>query len=234
MDGVISPTWNVAIICNKNNFSLPLVCSGSLLNDQWVLASASCVCNTNNKNDLVVRSGKVHTCSVSERKESEYSIEEVYCYSDFRRTNLVFDLALVNISTTNVSKELHGVRPVCIKHGRGRNQILPNDKMIYYGWGNIASATPHIALLKMSISMVVNNRKCRSSFPKEDNTNVKGSLFCTMTNVSDACAGNVGSGVVSIVGHKRLFLQGVISKSINDCGQPGSFVAGSKVQSKKF
>jgi len=210
------------------------VCSGSLLNDQWVLTAASCVCNTKYKNDLVVRSGKVHACSLSERKETEHSIEKVYCYSDFRPSNLVFDLALIKLNTANVIKELHSVRPACIKRGRKRNSVQPNDKVIYYGWGKIGSATPDNALLKLSISTVMNNRKCQSFFSKEDNANIKGSLFCTISNTSDACAGNIGSGVVSIVGHKHLFLQGVISRSINDCGQPGSFVADSKIQTKKI
>ena len=233
MDGIISPTWNVAI-CNKRNFSLPLVCSGSLLNDQWVLTSASCVCNAKNNNDLVVRSGKVHTCSVSESKETEHSIRDIYCYSDFRSTNLDFDLALIKLNTTHVTKvELHNIRPVCIQRGRVREQVRPNDQVIYFGWGSIASATPDHSILKKSISTVLHKRKCKSSFLKENTERI---FFCTMTNTSDTCAGSLGSGVASIsVGNnKRLLLQGVISKSTNECGQPGSFIANSEVQSKKI
>ena len=232
MDGIISPTWNVAI-CNKSNFSLPLVCSGSLLNDQWVLTSASCVCSAKNNNDLVVRSGKAHTCSVSESKETEHSIKDIYCYSNFRSTDLDFDLALIKLNTTNVTKELHNIRPVCIQRGRVREQVRPNDQVIYFGWGNIASATPDHAILNKSISTVVNKRRCKSSFLKEIIANT---FFCTMTNTFDACAGNIGSGVVAISVHnnKPLLLRGVISKSTNECGQPGSFIANSEVQSKNI
>ena len=37
-------TWHVTI-CNKNDQSL--VCNGNLINDQWIVTSAKCVCNVN-------------------------------------------------------------------------------------------------------------------------------------------------------------------------------------------
>ena len=208
---------------------MPLVCSGSLLNDQWILTSASCVCNTKNTYDLVVRSGKVHTCSVSEINETEYAIEGFYCYSDFNPTVLASDLALIKLNITHATKN---IRPVCLKHGRKRQQIKSDDLMVYFGWGNIASMTPDHAILNKSISTIVKKRKCRSSFLKEGITKVENSIFCTMANISDACTGNPGSGVVAVDGNKHLSLQGVISKSTNKCGQSESFIANSKVQSK--
>ena len=168
------------------------------------------MCNTKNTDDLVVRSGKVHTCSVSEINETEYAIEGFYCYSDFNPTVLASDLALIKLNITHATKN---IRPVCLKHGRKRQQIKSDDHMVYFGWGNIASMTPDHAILNKSISTIVKKRKCRSSFLKEGITKVENSIFCTVANISDACTGNPGSGVVAVDGNKHLSLQGVISKS---------------------
>ena len=226
-DDNILPTWNVAI-CDKDDISLPLVCSGSLLNDQWVLTSASCVCKNKKIDNLVVKSGKTHTCSLLESNETEHSIQDIYCYSDFRPTNFDFDLALIKLNTSYASKEIHEIRPVCIK----RTEIQLKDQVVYFGWGNIVSGAPNNAVLNRSMSTVVHRRKCTSSLGE----GFKNVFFCTTANTSEACAGNPGSGVVSVstIDNKLLSLQGVISKSTNKCGQFGSFIANSKVQSRKI
>ena len=182
-NGIISPTWHVAI-CNSSNTSLPLVCSGSLLNDQWVLTSASCVCNEKNSNNLVVKSGKVLTCSISESEETEHSIEDVYCYSTVDSTVLTSDLALIKLNTTRTAKELRSIRPVCLKHGRRTQQVKENDEAVYFGWGNIASPTLNRAVLNKSSGAAVHKRNCKSSFLKEGIKKVENSMFCTVTNSS--------------------------------------------------
>jgi len=49
----IRSSWHVAL-CNATDPSDPLVCSGSLINDQWLITSARCVCgNNNNINSLL-------------------------------------------------------------------------------------------------------------------------------------------------------------------------------------
>ena len=75
----IRSSWHVAL-CNATDPSNPLVCSGSLINDQWVITSARCVCRNNiNINSLSLSINKLRTCVVKDDK-MHMSVSEIHCY----------------------------------------------------------------------------------------------------------------------------------------------------------
>ena len=190
------------------------------------------MCNIKNKSDIVVRSGKVHTCNLIESEETEHAIEAIFCYSDFNSTFITSDLALIKMNLHHSVIEMQNIRPVCLNYGRRRRSVKQNDQVTFFGWGNIAQTASSISVLNKSISTVVTKRKCKSSFLKENVIKIDNSVFCTMGSVSNACAGNPGSGVVVGNRNTRLLLQGVISRSTNICGMSESVIAHSKVQTK--
>ena len=77
---VLKPTWHVTLY-NSSDHSNTLVCSGSILNDQWVITSAKCVCSADfNKDLLSLRVNKLRSCLIKENHEFNLSISEVYCH----------------------------------------------------------------------------------------------------------------------------------------------------------
>ena len=82
----IEPTWHVAI-CNTSDNNT--VCSGTAINDLWVLTSAGCVCNDNvDKQFLSIKFGKRRTCFYKQPNEVQLSVSHknmsmIYLYKIF-------------------------------------------------------------------------------------------------------------------------------------------------------
>ena len=101
---ILIPTWHV-VLCSASNM---FVCSGSLVGDQWIVTSATCVCgNSIDKNFLSIRVKKSHTCVVEEDGELDLSVAEIYCHPDHGKPyREMVDLALIKPEFPIRSKEL--------------------------------------------------------------------------------------------------------------------------------
>ena len=223
------PTWNVAI-CNNDNTSQSIICSGTLLSDQWVLTSADCVCNVDNTNNLVVSNG---TCSTTE-KEAGHSIIDVKCLAKYSSTVLNSNLALIKINTSTMQKDKYMITPICMANDKSKSDINIGDQVMFFGRGNIAGSIYSNATLKVSNVTVARVKECKPSFAIEGVTTFKGNtVFCTFGNTNASCNGNTGTGVVTAADNGYLLLKGVINRSTKDCGRPGSFIAHSRLNLKK-
>ena len=227
---VVDPKWHVAL-CNTSEPSDPLVCGGSLINDQWVITSARCVCGHNIDLEMLsLRINKKRTCVVEEDNEIDIFASEIHCHPGYNNSDdKLTDLALIKMSSP---VQLSNALPLCIK-ADDTSEIYNNDQSSKYytsGLGNpvIASAT-----LTPSFVSLRPNSACFKVFLEEEidyksNPNV----FCTDSSSKSKCVGNPGSAVISYkdTSDKIIFI-GVISRLTKMCGESQSFTANTKVQS---
>ena len=224
----IRSSWHVAL-CNATDPSDPLVCSGSLINDQWVITSARCVCGSNiDINAISLRLNKLRTCVVEEDDEMSMSASEIHCYPGFNNSDdKLTDLALIKMSSSIQKEKLNSILPLCVNADDANNFTL----LYTYGLGNPTQMVSNRAIL--SPAFVSQSSGCLKEFLKEgidykNNPNV----FCTGANSNGRCVGNPGSSVIGYddTSGKITFL-GVISRFTKKCGKAQSHIANTKIQS---
>ena len=217
----IKTTWHVAL-CNTSDPSDPLVCSGSLINDQWVITSARCVCGHNiNINSLSLRINKLRTCVVEEDNEIDIFASEIYCHPGYNNSDdKLTDLALIRMSSPIQKNELNNTLPLCLHNSETFNFLAT------YGLGNPIQSH---AVLSPAFISITSQSECFREFLKEgidykNNANV----FCTGAK----CIGNPGSAVISFDGKSgRITFAGVISRFTKVCGETQSHTANVQIQS---
>ena len=220
----INTTWHVAL-CNTSDPSDPLVCSGNLINDQWVITSARCVCGHNiDINSLSLRINKLSTCVVVEDNEIDIFASEIYCHQGYNNSDdEVTDLALIRMSSPIPKDKLNNTLPLCIHNSEMYNFLAT------YGLGN---PTQSHAVLSPTFISITSQSGCFREFLKEgidykNNANV----FCTGANSNSKCIGNPGSAVISFDGRSgRITFAGVISRFTKVCGETQSHTANVQIQ----
>ena len=229
----IFPTWHVAL-CNTSDPSDALVCSGSLINDQWVITSARCVCGHNIDIDsLSLRINKLRTCVVDEQNEIDILASEIHCHPDHNNSDdKLTDLALIKMSSP-IQKELNNTLPVCVEADDTSN-IYDNSKNYFtYGLGNPTQVVNDNAVLAPVRTSLSSNSACFNGFLTEQidyksNTNI----FCTDANNGLRCFGNPGSAVIRFDDTSgKITFAGVISRFTKVCGKRRSYTANTKIQS---
>ena len=220
----VNTTWHVAL-CNTSDPSDPLMCSGNLINDQWMITSARCVCGHNvDINSLSLRINKLLTCVVKEDNEIDTFATEIYCHPGYNNSDELIDLALIRMSSPIQKDELNNTLPLCVHNSEIYNRLST------YGLGNPTQViSPHAVLSPAFVSLTPQSQ-CFREFLKEEidyknNTNV----FCTDAN---SCVGNPGSAVISFDGRSgKITFIGVISRFTKVCGEIQSHTANVQIQS---
>ena len=233
---VINPTWHVAL-CNASEPSDPLVCSGSLINDQWVITSAECLCGHNIDIDsLSLRINKQRTCVVEEEDEIDALASEIHCHPSYNSSDdKLTDLALIKLSSPITKEELDKALPLCTE-ADDTSEIYDVDQSrnyITYGLGNHTQVVRNNTQLAPAFVFLSPNSACFKEFLKEEidyksNSNV----FCTDARSNSRCYGNPGSAVISSDDtSSKITFAGVISRYTKVCGKLQSYVASTKIQS---
>ena len=233
---VTKPTWLVAL-CNASEPSDPLVCSGSLINDQWVITSAECVCGHDTDiESLSLRINKQRTCVVEEDDEINISASEIHCHPSYNNSDdKLTDLALIKLSSPIEKKELNITLPLCTE-ADDTSEIYDIDQSrdyITYGLGNPTQKVRKNAKLAPAFVFLSPNSACFKEFLEEEidyksNPNV----FCTDARSNSRCYGNPGSAVISSDKTSgKITFAGVISRYTRVCGKFQSYAANTKLQS---
>ena len=233
---ILKPTWHVAL-CNASEPSDPLICSGSLINDQWVITSARCVCGHNIDIDsLSLRINKQRTCVVEEDDEIDISALEIYCHPSYNSSDdKLIDLALIKLSSPIKKEELDIALPLCIKADNTSDIYNVDQSGSYYSFGlgnptQVVSSNARLAPTFVSLSP---NSACFKEFLEEEiDYKSNPSVFCTNTGSRSRCFGNPGSAIISSDGTSgKITFVGVISRYTKVCGKFQSYAANTKIQS---
>ena len=196
-------------LCNTGDPSDPLVCSGSLTNDQWAITSARCVCGHNiDINSLSLRINKLRTCVVEEDNEIDICASEIYCHPGYNKSDdEVTDLALIKLSSS-IQKDLdklNNTLPLCVHS----SEMFDFRRLATYGLGN---PTKSRAVLSPTFISITSQSVCFKEFFKKEGIDYKNNanVFCTGAESNGKCVGNPGSAVISFDG--KITFIGVISR----------------------
>ena len=230
--GRIDPTWHVAL-CNANTNEM--VCSGTAINDQWILTSAGCVCNGVDKQSLSIRFGKSRTCFYDDPREVRLSASDIYCYPKYSPNKLTLDFALIKLQSPIPLESVQRSPPLCLTRKQGREYVQPGQNVMVHGWGRVGEEVPEDAVLQSSgMITIANLSECMEEFNSDGIKGTPRRMICTMANTTSACIGNYGSAVISVDKNSKLLLSAVVSKSTKSCGTIRSFLVHSKTKNIDF
>ena len=233
---IIKPTWHVAL-CNASEPSDPLVCSGSLINDQWVITSARCVCGHDiDMDSLSLRINKQRTCVVEEDNEIDIMASEIHCHPSYNSSeDTLINLALIKLSSSIKKEEMDIALPLCIEADNTSDIYNVDQSGVYitYGLGNPTQVVSSSARLAPTFVSLSPNSACFKEFLEEEiDYKSNPSVFCTNAGSRSRCFGNPGSAIISSDGTSgRITFIGVISRYTKVCGKFQSYAANTKIQS---
>jgi len=231
---ILKPTWHVTI-CDKSDRSNVLLCNGNLLNDQWIITSAECVCGKDtDKSTLSLRLKKSRTCVVEEDGELDLSVAEIHCHPDHNSSYVKkVDLALIKAQSRIPIDELSNTLPLCIQDEKDDDlySFSGPGYFLVYGLGNPTQVVKENAILapaRVSLSL---NVLCFPQFSKEGiEYGNNQAVYCTHASTPSTCIGNPGSAVVSTENDGKLTFAGVTSRFTSECGKSSSHAVNTKIQ----
>ena len=102
-------SWHVAI-CMDNNST---ICSGALINDNLIVTTASCVCNSNTTSieSVSVKINKNYGCATEETDAVEYDVSQIICHPSYDNSTLQYNIALLRL---NMTINTTAFAPVCL------------------------------------------------------------------------------------------------------------------------
>ena len=149
-------SWHVQL-CNStaSTDDKNVLCSGSLINDQWVLTSAECVCEGQDNSGLIVNVHKTTNCSKPLNNGTSRRVASVKCHDGYKSKVIRYNIALLKLSSP-----VDAV-PVCLS----KNSISANfhdsvNAVTMTGWG-------FSPILRYSQLSTVPNEHCTKSYSGE-------------------------------------------------------------------
>ena len=151
-------SWHVQLCINTTSNNSSFLCSGSLINDQWVLTSAECICGLD-YSSILVYFQKLAKCPLTQNMEVVRTISDVYCRNKNKNKIVDYNIALLKLS---VPVDINGTYPICLPKDttirRGFSNTV-NDVFVT-GWG----PTSHLHYAKLS---TVPSDICKKSYGGE-------------------------------------------------------------------
>ncbi|XP_065894569.1 hemicentin-1-like [Dysidea avara] len=190
--------WHVAI-CGTNSTT----CSGSLINDNFVITSASCVCDeVTFPQSLMVKMNKKFGCQTKELSSVDYNVIQIICHPMYNDTILANNVALLKLDrivNTSIFK------PVCLPTDRDQSITSINrfsgvhgyEHFDYIGSSNhhgdvIADVTEE---LYIQVTEIVSIKECYIAYGYV--LVVDNRMLCTSSGNYTNCWGKSGSPVVT-------------------------------------
>ena len=140
---------------NSTNNNSSFLCSGSLINDQWVLTSAECICGLDYSN-ILIYFHKLAKCPATQTNKIVRTISAVYCHKGYQNKTIDYNIALLKLS---MSVNGNDTTPVCLP----KDTIIRRDfqdfvnSVFVTGWG----ASSHLRYSKLS---TVPSNICKKSY----------------------------------------------------------------------
>ena len=139
-------SWHVQLCSNAtNDNNSSFLCSGSLINDQWVLTSAECICGKD-YSSTVVYLHKLAKCPATQTNEITRTISAVYCHRGYQNNKIIdYNMALLKLSSPVNNSD---ASPVCLpKSTTIKREFHESVNGVYVtGWGSLS----HLHYSKLS------------------------------------------------------------------------------------
>jgi len=158
--------WHVAI-CGTNSTT----CSGSLINDKFVITSASCVCNDQQSllQSVTVKFNKENGCEIHEIDSIDYRVTQIICHPMYNDNTFAYNVALLKL---NKIVDISTFQPVCLPTNRDKTTTSIENFAGIYGYeffeavgsGDGNSDTEVAEELYIQITQIVSNDECSTSY----------------------------------------------------------------------
>ncbi|XP_011136465.1 modular serine protease-like [Harpegnathos saltator] len=226
----VSP-WHVLIYFKEKNMTYIQICSGSLINDNFVISVHQCFYDEDSKSakdasNLVVAAGKRYRAWDADEQYSQKSLVESIVVSD-----IFSDIALLKLKTPLELNML--VRPICI---HWENDV--GDMVLQRGLGKMVVWNKNIndqhnqTMYEVDM-MYMSRRQCVAKSPVDlsqfTKFGIRWDRYCARRlNDSNVCNEDGGSGLYEQIG-EDWYLHGVVQMSdkygnIDRCAYNNSFV----------
>ena len=140
--------WHVAI-CGTSSTT----CSGSLINDNFVITSASCMCDqVTFPQSVVVKMNKKFGCQTQELDSVDHSVIQIICHPMYNDTTLAYNVSLFKLGRivdTSIFK------PVCLPTDRDKSITSINRFSGVHGYENfdyVGSSIGHSDIITPDIT----------------------------------------------------------------------------------
>lgn len=223
--------WMV-LIAYKMEQVVDLACSGSLINDRYVLTAAHCVQNLNLE---FIRLGEhnietEHDCNyikgVCSPPIQDVNIEKVLVHPGYVAKSFENDIALIRLSNKLEFSQPH-IQPICLPFGKNAELNLDRRFGVISGWGITESGFKSTELLKTYIP-IISNEDCKKLYDKRSVISPE-QICAGGFKGRDSCGGDSG-GPLTLVGRInstiRYIQYGIVSYGPKHCGtdgQPGVY-----------
>jgi len=149
-------SWHVQLCVNTTSNNSSFLCSGSLINDQWVLTSAECICGLEDTSSILVYFQKLAKCPLTQNMEVVHTISAMYCHKEYKSKVVDHNIALLKLS---MPVDINNTFPICLPKDttirRGFSDTV-NDVFVT-GWGS----SSHLHYAKLS---TVPSNICKKSY----------------------------------------------------------------------
>ncbi|KAL7850288.1 hypothetical protein SRHO_G00196370 [Serrasalmus rhombeus] len=172
------------------------VCSGSLINSNWVLTAAGCT-SSYLASQITVYLG-LQSLSTSNVNSVSRSVAQNIIYPE---TNYYNDIALLKLNSSVIFTDY--IKPVCL--ATAGSTFFNGTQAWVTGWNTNTNAG---TLMQSNIS-VVGNRECNCIFSLS--INVKDTMMCSTSLQSQSCSNQMDIGGPLVIKQEGLWIQAGIS-----------------------
>ncbi|KAI1293648.1 Plasma kallikrein [Halotydeus destructor] len=187
-------------------------CSGSLINDRYVLTAAHCFQVPHPEKAIVVLGA--YKLSEIDSKKSAAAVQEIIIHPDYSAKGHVNDLALIKLAKpVKFSKT---VQPVCLA-----SEYTPIDNLFLTGWGLIKSVQDggEMSRYLNEIELpVLSDTFCQKEWMYRSARVDIAKQMCAGVKGRSSCQGDSG-GPLATRTAGRVFQVGIVSYGTVDCGQ---------------
>ena len=130
-NNITEAMWHV-IVCKDNS----TICSGSLINDRFIVTTANCLCNDKSTaaESILIKMNKTYGCSVDEPNEIEYTVTQITCHPMYNAATSAYNIVLLKLAVT-LNTNL--IKPVCLPTAKDISLYAVNEFTGIYGYGHL-------------------------------------------------------------------------------------------------
>ena len=123
--------WHV-VVCKDDS---TIICSGSLINDNFIVTTADCVCNNNSTADgsISVKMNKNHGCAIEETNGIEYDVTHITCHPMYNSVTYEYNIALLKLAVI-INTTLFA--PICLPTAKDTSSFAVDEFAGVYGYGH--------------------------------------------------------------------------------------------------
>lgn len=163
---ITNSLWHVAI-CKDNS----TICSGSLINDNFIITTANCICKDNSTTPemVSVMMNKNYGCSFKESDAVEHSVSKIICHPFFKPATSENNIALLKLAIT-----MNAFSPLCLPAIEDTNTFSVNKFAAIYDYGQLSnisisnsendSLDDNIDMLHFQVTQIVAKNRCGANY----------------------------------------------------------------------